>query len=164
MSIRDAVEADLPAILAIYNAAVPELVTGDLAPISIESLAVWFAGHSSDHHPVWVSTDGQRVTGWLSLGTFYEKPVYTATAEVSVYVERASRNKGVARALIRFAIERGPDLVLKHLIGLIYADNGPSLHLFEEMGFERWGLLPRVTDRGDSEIDVAIVGRRVGSD
>ncbi len=160
-TIRDAIASDLPAIVAIYNAAIPELVTADIAPVSVESRAEWFESHSPHHFPIWVSMSGDDVIGWLSLNRFYAKPVYDATAEVSVYVERGTRRTGVARELLLAAIERGPGLDLKRLIGLVYADNVPSLQLFEEMEFERWGMLPRVTDRSGEEIDVVIVGRRV---
>ncbi len=160
-TIRDATASDLPAIVAIYNAAVPELVTGDVAPVPIESRTEWFESHSTNRFPIWVSTSGDDVIGWLSLNRFYAKPVYDATAEVSVYVERGTRRTGVARELLSAVVERGPGLGLKRILGLIYADNVASLRLFADMGFDRWGLLPRITDREGEEIDVVIVGRRV---
>ena len=161
-AIREATADDLPAIVGIYNAAVPELVTADISPVAVESRVAWFESHSADHHPIWVVVaDGEQVVGWLSLNSFYDKPVYDATAEVSVYVEPASRRSGVARGLLTAAIERGPELGLKRLLGLIYADNAPSLRLFSEAGFDRWGLMPRVTDREGREVDVVIMGRRV---
>ena len=43
-AIRDAVEADLPAILAIYNEAIPRrIATADLEPQSLEARRAWFA-------------------------------------------------------------------------------------------------------------------------
>ncbi len=160
-AIRDATVDDLPSIVQIYNAAIPELVTADVWPVPVESRAAWFESHTPDHHPIWVATEGTRIVGWLSLNTFYDKPVYEATAEVSVYVDPASRRTGVARELLTTAIRRGAQLRLKRLLGLIYADNTASLMLFSQLGFERWGVMPRVTDRGDREVDVVIVGRRV---
>ena len=160
-AIRDATANDLPSIVGIYNAAVPELVTADVLPVAVESRVAWFESHSPTHHPIWVATESGRVVGWLSLNSFYDKPVYDATVEVSVYVEPASRRNGVARGLLTAAIERSPQLSLKRLLGLIYADNAPSLRLFLEVGFDRWGLMPRVTDRMNREVDVVIVGRRV---
>jgi phosphinothricin acetyltransferase len=147
--------------VAIYNAAIPELATADVAPVSIESQAEWFESHTTYQFPIWVSTSGGDVIGWLSLNRFYAKPVYDATAEVSVYVERGTRRTGIARELLSAAIDRGPGLGLKRLLGLIYADNVASLQLFADMGFDRWGMLPRITDREGEEVDVIIVGRRV---
>jgi L-amino acid N-acyltransferase YncA len=45
MIIRHATESDLPAIVAIYNAAVPSrMATADLEPVSVESRLAWFQG------------------------------------------------------------------------------------------------------------------------
>jgi phosphinothricin acetyltransferase len=53
MQIRVAVEADLSAIIQIYNAAIPSrLATADLEPISVESRRTWFRSHG-DRYPVW---------------------------------------------------------------------------------------------------------------
>ena len=46
MQIRLAVESDLPAIIEIYNAAIPtRLATADLDSITVESRRAWFRSH-----------------------------------------------------------------------------------------------------------------------
>ncbi|HEV3393383.1 MAG TPA: hypothetical protein VG103_07740 [Chthoniobacterales bacterium] len=44
------------------------------------------------------------------------------------------------------------------MVGLIFANNKPSLRLFEQVGFEKWGLLPRVARLDDVERDLTMVG------
>ena len=47
MTIRDATIGDLPAIVAIYNAAIPgRMATADLDPVSVESRRTWFDEHT----------------------------------------------------------------------------------------------------------------------
>ena len=164
MRIRFAVSADLDAIVAIYNAAVPEGVTADVAPVSVEERREWFKLHTPDRRPMWVAEgDDGTVIGWVSLQDFYGRPVYHATAEISVYVAQAHRNRGVARRLLEEAILGCPNLGVRNLIGLVYTHNEPSVRLFAEMGFQRWGTMPRVTELAGSERDVAILGLRVES-
>jgi L-amino acid N-acyltransferase YncA len=46
VEIRDAVEADLPTIVEIYNSTVPSrMVTADPEPVSAESRRAWFREH-----------------------------------------------------------------------------------------------------------------------
>ena len=53
MYIRNAVEADLRAIVTIYNASIPSrLATADLNPVSVESRLEWFYQHSSTSRPI----------------------------------------------------------------------------------------------------------------
>ncbi len=75
MTIRDAVEADLPAIVEIYNAAVPgRLATGDLDPVSVQSRQAWFREHTPadfilDQRRAALFGQGQ-CTHHLSMGLF----------------------------------------------------------------------------------------------
>lgn len=162
MTIRDATEADLPAIVEIYNAAIPgRMATADTEPVSMESRRAWFAEHDPGRRPLWVALADGHIAGWLSFQSFYGRPAYHTTAEVSVYVAPGKRRAGVGRALLSRAIEQAPRLGLKTLLGFIFGHNDPSLRLFESFGFERWGVLPRVAELDGVEHDLVIVGRRL---
>jgi L-amino acid N-acyltransferase YncA len=162
--IRDATLADLPAIVAIYNASIPgRRATADTEPVTVESRREWFEEHSPARRPLWVAVSDDAVAGWLSFQSFYGRPAYDATAEVSVYVAPADHRRGVGRALLARAVERAPALGLRVLLGFIFGHNEPSLRLFASFGFERWALLPRIAELDGVERDLVIVGRRVGS-
>ena len=160
LKIRDAVEADLPAIIEIYNAAVATRVsTAQLEPVTVESRRDWLSEHSSDRYPFWVAEIDGRVRGWLSFKSFLPRCAYRSTIELSVYVDEDFRRRGIARKLLEAAIARGPSLGINAMVGLIFAHNEASLKLFTRLGFERWGLLPRVARLDDVERDLVVVGR-----
>lgn len=163
MIIRDATAADLPAIVAIYNAAIPgRRATADTEPITVESRVTWFDAHGPDTHPLWVWDLDGAIGGWLSFQPFYGRPAYRATAELSVYVAPSEQRRGGARGLVDRALRQSPALGLTTLLGFIFGHNEPSLTLFARFGFERWGLLPRVAVLDGSARDLVIVGRRIG--
>jgi phosphinothricin acetyltransferase len=163
MTIRDAVESDLPAIVAIYNAAIPSrIATADLKPVSVESRLSWFNEHTPNYRPIWVMEVDGAMLGWLSFQSFYGgRPAYQATAEISIYVAPAYQRCGVGRQLLSRAIRQGPSLGLKTLVGYIFAHNKPSLQLLETMGFQNWGYLPKVAELDGVERDLVILGRRI---
>jgi len=162
MIIRDALDADLPVIIDIYNASVPtRMVTAELEPTTVEARLPWFHEHAPDHYPVWVAESDSRVIGWLDFKKFLPRCAYRDTAEISVYVDEKFRRRGVARRLLEEAIARASSLEINAMIGLIFAHNEPSLRLFDRLGFERWGLLPRIARLDGIERDLAIVGRHI---
>lgn len=162
MTIRDATEADLPAIVEIYNAAIPSRkATADTVLVSVESRGDWFREHSANCRPLWVAVENGVIVGWLSFQSFYGRPAYHATAEISVYVSPSRQRAGMGQALMARAIEQAPRLGLKTLLGFIFGHNEPSLRLFEQFGFEHWGILPRVAELDGVERDLVIVGRRL---
>ena len=161
MQIRDAVEADLSAIVAIYNATIPSrMVTGDLEPISVTSRLEWFHHHQPTAYPLWVMEIEGQITGWLGFQPFYGRPAYRGTAEISLYVSQHYRRQGCGRQLLAKAIEDSPRLHLHTILGFIFGHNLPSLRLFEQMGFQQWGYLPQVANLDGVERDLVIVGRR----
>jgi phosphinothricin acetyltransferase len=159
---RVAQEADLPAIVAIYNETIPSrLVTADLEPVSVESRRAWFADHRRATRPLWVVEREDGPAAWLSFSSFYGRPAYDATAEVSVYVAARARRRGIAAYLLHAAAAAAPQLGLRTLLGFIFSHNGPSLELFAKFGYAQWGRLPRVARLDGVERDLVIVGRRV---
>ena len=162
VNIRDATGADLEAIVAIYNAAIPgRMATADTAPVTVDSRAAWFAAHDPASRPLWVVEAGRDIGGWLSFQSFYGRPAYHATAELSVYVAPAYHRRGIARRLVGHALRRSPALGLSTLLGFVFGHNTPSLQLFAGFDFERWALLPRVAELDEVERDLMILGRRV---
>src|SRR5213592_2077308 len=160
MIIRDAVEADLPTIVEIYNATVPtRMVTAELEPTTVEARLPWFREHSSEHYPFWVAESEGRVIAWLDFKRFLPRCAYRGTAEISVYVDEKLRRRGVARRLVREAIARAPSLGINALVGLIFGHNEPSLKLFEQLGFQRWGHLPGVAQLEAVERDLIVMGQ-----
>jgi L-amino acid N-acyltransferase YncA len=162
MIIRDAVEADLPAIVEIYNEGIRgRISTAQLEEVSVEQRRLWFLGHSADRHPLWAAEIDGRIAGWFSFHSYITRAGYRPTAEISVYVSNEFRRRGVGTGLLEKAIAHSPGLGLTALIGNIFAHNEASLRLFERSGFERWGFLPRVTLVDGAERDVIVMGRHV---
>ncbi len=162
MYIRDAVEADLSAIVSIYNASIPSrLATADLNPVTVESRLEWFYEHSSTLHPIWVMETDSVILGWLSFQSFYGRPAYQATAEISIYVSPTYQRQRVAYKLLTQAVSQSPSLGLNTLLGFIFAHNQPSVQLFEKFGFQTWGYLPQIAKLDTIERDLLIMGLKI---
>ena len=160
--IRDAVAADLPAVVDIYNASIPgRMATADLAPVSVADRQAWFAEFDPGRRPLWIygSADYAQVLGWLSLRSFYGRPAYAETVEVGVYTHPAAQRRGVGRQLLDHAIELGPGLGISTLLAFTFAHNVPSVGLFKSAGFQTWGELPQVARLDGVARDLLILGR-----
>lgn len=162
MIIRDALLPDLDAIVDIYNSTVEgRMVTADLEPVSVESKVNWFCEHSPAFRPLWVVEQDGKIVAWVSFQSFYGRPAYRHTAEVSIYIAESSRGKGLGKLLLQRAIDACEGLEIKTLLGYIFGHNEPSLKLFEKFGFTHWGIFPRIAVMDDIERDLIIAGKRV---
>ena len=161
MPIRHAREADLPEIVAIYNASIPgRMATADLAPVSVADRRQWFSDFDPARRPIWVSCDdgGDRPLAWLSLRSFYGRPAYDGTVEVGLYTAPEAQRHGHGRALLEHALRAAPALRITTLLAFTFAHNTPSLTLFRRAGFADWGLLPKVAKLEDVRRDLVILG------
>lgn len=159
---RIAQRGDLPQIVEIYNSTIPSrLVTADTEPVSVESRVPWYEEHKPECRPLWVAEADGRIAGWLSFSSFYGRPAYNKTAEISVYVHEAQRKRGLGAYFLTEALAHAPTLRLDTLLGFVFGHNLPSLDLFRKFGFQRWGELPRVAALDGIERDLVIVGRHV---
>lgn len=160
--IRLATRDDLAAVVEVYNASIPgRLATADTEPVSLESRVAWFEAHGP-RRPLWVDEREGDLAGWASLSSFYGRPAYGATAELSIYVAPAWQRRGVAAGLVAHAIAAAPAAGVTTLLGFVFGHNEPSLALLSRFGFQRWGLLPRVAILDGVERDLQIVGLRIG--
>jgi phosphinothricin acetyltransferase len=161
--LRHAQAADLPKIVAIYNASIPgRMATADTEPVTVAAREGWFREFEPGRRPLWVWTGaGGEVEAWLSVRSFYGRPAYHRTAELGIYTAPAARRRGLAQALLDHALAQAPSLGLATLLAFVFGHNAPSLALFARAGFERWGTLPRVAQLDGIERDLVILGRRL---
>lgn len=160
--IEDATPEDLPAIIDIYNTTIAgRMVTADLEPVTVEDRQQWFLEHNSHHRPLWVLRVEGEIAAWFSFQSFYGRPAYNITAEISVYVSEKFRGSGAGSLLLTHAIEQAPSLNLKNLVGFVFGHNEPSLRLLQKFGFEQWGLLPGVAELEGVTRDLVISGLKI---
>src|SRR4051812_31042130 len=93
---RDATIKDLPRIVSIYNSTVPgRMVTADTEPVTVESRMRWFNNHEPVNRPLWIVEGNGDIIGWVSFQSFYGRPAYKGTAEISIYLEESFRGIGL---------------------------------------------------------------------
>lgn len=160
---RDANYADLPKIVEIYNSTIPSrMVTADTEPVSVDSKQKWFEEHSITKRPLWViENEHRQIIGWVSFQSFYGRPAYDATAELSIYLDIDQRGKGIGKQILKHCIDKAPSLGINTLLGFIFSHNEPSLKLFKHLGFENWAFLPNIAVLDGQERGLTIWGKRV---
>ncbi len=159
---RLAEEKDLENILSTYNANIPDrMATADLVPQSMEERRVWFNKHQHPNRPAWIILSGTGYVGWLSFSNFYGRPAYSATSELSVYLDKAHHGKGIGKIAIKFALEQAPLLGIRTVLAFIFSHNTQSLKLFSAMGFQTYGQLPEVADLDGKLRNLNILGKKV---
>lgn len=159
--IRPATEADLPAILSIYNHAIVNTTAIWMdAPADLAERAAWFAARRANGFPVLVAveSDGSgTVLGYGSFGPFRPFDGFRHTVEHSVYVSDAAKGRGIGRMLLRGLIAEARGMGKRVMVGAIDSTNYVSLALHEHMGFEETGRMHGVGEKFGRRLDMVLV-------
>jgi phosphinothricin acetyltransferase len=135
--IREAREADLPVLLAIYNHVILNTTAVyTYEPQTMEARKAWYAEKLRSGYPVFVAEEEGIVVGFSSYGPFRAWPAYKYTIENSVYVTEEQRGKGIGRLLIQPLIDSAREKDYHAIIAGIDAANKASIRLHASFGFE----------------------------
>ena len=140
--IRPALEADLPAILAIYG---PYILTSTATfEYEVPSLSAFtdrFRGITAQF-PWLVWEEDGKVLGYAYASAPYPRPAYAWCAESSVYLAPAARGRGIGTALYAALEEILRTQGYQVLYALVTQENAASLRFHEKLGFRQMVLFP----------------------
>jgi phosphinothricin acetyltransferase len=171
MQIRLASLGDAEAIRAIYNVEVlGSTNTFDMVARTREEQRTWLLEHSGVHPAIVAvepaSTGGghrgannENVLGFGCLSAFRERSGYAATAENSVYVDRAQRGRGIGRALLAELLTLASAHGFHSVIARIAGHNETSIGLHRAAGFELVGVEREVGRKHRQWLDVVELQR-----
>lgn len=148
MTIRDATEADLPKLVAIYNESIPGgKATADLTPVTVESRVAWFRDFDPDHRPCWVAEEEGQVVACVYLRSFYAgRPAYDKTAEISTYILASHQGRGLGTLLKKKMIAECPRLGVENLLSFYFDHNEASRRVNEKLGFKDAAHLTKIAE------------------
>jgi len=138
VAVRDAGSADARAIAAIYNEGIEErTATFESAPRTAAEIEDWLG--AGERLPVLVAEDDHGVRGWARIAPYSERAAYAGVGEVSAYVERSARGRGIGRALLARLADRAEKLGYWKLTGKLFPDNASSAALVRACGWREVG-------------------------
>ena len=174
--VRPATEADAAAICRIYNQGIEDrLATLETELRTPDERRQWLAARTP-RHPVIVaeppapaSSTGSPTSragpgapapiAWASLNVFNAREAYRFVADISVYVERSWRGKGVGRVLLARLVELAREHGFHKLVLSAFPFNRGGMALYETMGFRTVGTYKEQGQLDGHWVDTIIMER-----
>lgn len=107
-----------------------------------------------------VARRGNTIAGWAALSRISQRSCYAGVAEMSVYVARWARGKGVGDALMKAAITASEAAGIWTVQGVVFPENQASLKMCLRNGFREVGRRERIGKRDGVWRDTILVERR----
>ena len=159
VSVRAATPDDAAVICTIYNQGIEDRVaTLETELRTPEERRQWMAGRGP-RHPVVVAVTDEQVVGWGSLNSFNPRPAYDHVVDLSVYVERGWRGRGVGRVLLLHLLARARTLGYHKMVLATFPYNEAGVALYQKMGFTPVGVYHEQGRLDGHWVDVLIMER-----
>ncbi|WP_242341518.1 MULTISPECIES: arsinothricin resistance N-acetyltransferase ArsN1 family A [Anaeromyxobacter] len=148
---------DADAIARIYNQGIEDRsATFETRPRIAAEVSEWLV------NPVVVAEDAGAVLGYGALFPTSARPCYAGVLELSVYVARDGRGRGVGRALGVALLQAAEAAGAWKVVGKIFVENHASASLCRSLGFREVGVHRRHARLDGAWRDVLLVERLVG--
>jgi phosphinothricin acetyltransferase len=118
----------------------------------------WDSGHLPSCRLV--ARDDSGIVGWAALSPVSKRQVYAGVAEVSLYVAKTARGRGVGAALLQALITGSESDGIWTLQAGIFPENTASIALHKSCGFREVGTRQRVGKLGGRWRDTVLLERR----
>lgn len=165
VTVRDAGEADMAAIQAIYaHHVLHGLATFEETPPPVEEMLSRRAAVLAAGLPYLAAELDGRVAGYAYATAYRPRPAYRFSIEDSVYVAEGLAGKGIGSALLGALItrcERGPWRQMLAVIG--NSGNEGSIALHRRMGFAHAGTFTSVGFKLGRWVDTVLMQRPLGA-
>lgn len=140
ISVRAAELRDAGAICRIYNQGIEDrIATLETRLRTPDEQRRWLL-ERGPRHPVIVAEHRRRIVGWASLNAFNPRSAYDAVADLSVYVARAQRGRGVGGTLLAHLTALAPGLGYHKLVLAMLPHNTTGVALYRRCGFREVGV------------------------
>lgn len=162
--VRDALEADMAAIQAIYTHHVLYgLASFEETPPSVEEMLARRLAVIGLGLPYLAAEQGGRIVGYSYATSYRPRPAYRHTIEDSVYVADGFGGRGIGSALLGALIARceaGPWRQMLANVG--DSANAGSIGLHRRFGFEPVGTLRSTGFKFGRWVDTVLMQRSLG--
>lgn len=159
--IRAATRDDVPAMLAIYAPYILETaITFEYEVPSPGDFMRRFEGIAANY-PWIVWEENGAVLGYAYGGAAFSRAAYAWDADLSIYLDRDARGRGIGAKLYRCLEEMLARRGFHNLYGVVTGENLPSIRFHERMGYVRMGTLVQTGYKLGRWHDVVWLGKRL---
>ncbi|MFT8321821.1 MAG: arsinothricin resistance N-acetyltransferase ArsN1 family A [Bacillus sp. (in: firmicutes)] len=139
--IRKVEEDDLQDILTIYNQGIEDrIATLEMEQKDAAYIKFWFQNHQSRYCAILAENKEGKVVGWASISQYNARPAYDGVGELSIYVHRDYRGKGVGKLLLKRIEHEAISNQFYKLVLFTFPFNELGQGLYHKMKYREVGI------------------------
>lgn len=140
INVRLAKENDIESIQRIYNQGIEDrIATLETQPKDIKYMNEWYGNHQG-RFKVIVAEKDEVVVGWASLNQYNGRCAYNGVADLSIYISRDYRGKGIGSFLLESLEQLAKENEFHKIVLFTFSFNGLGQGLYRKNGYREVGV------------------------
>lgn len=137
---REARIEDIESITNIYNQGIEDrIATLETRLRDTDEMKEWFATRGNKYKVIVIEDCEGMVRGWASINVFNSRCCYSGVGDISIYVERDMRGKGLGKQILNYLIEVAKKQDFNKLVLSTFESNEIGKKLYKSAGFREVG-------------------------
>lgn len=158
LNIRLASLSDMKSVTEIYNQGIEDrIATLETRLRNTEDMEEWYLGRSNRHKVIVIEDSNKNILGWASLNVFNSRKCYAGVADISIYIDRKLRGKGLGKLLLLKLEEVAKEQGFHKLVLSTFKFNELGQNLYKKMGFREVGTYIKQGILDDKWVDITIM-------
>ena len=159
-TVREANVNDISFITRIYNEGIEDRVaTLETRLRNNEEMKDWLLNRSEKHKVLVIEDESKNVNGWTSINVFNSRCCYSDVVDLSIYIDRNMRGKGLGKILLGSLVETAKAQGFHKLVLSTFKFNDVGQKLYKALGFREVGTYEKQGLLDGNWIDVTIMER-----
>jgi phosphinothricin acetyltransferase len=155
--VRDATEADLERINAVYNQTIVDShISFDTTPYDLERRRQWWADRD-DALECLVAESSGEVIGVCYSAWYRPKSAYRSSVETTIVLDAVHTGRGIGAMLLGALLERLQSTGFHRAVAIVALPNEASIALHHKLGYRTVGTLSEVGHKFDRYWDTMIL-------
>ncbi|MBI6873282.1 arsinothricin resistance N-acetyltransferase ArsN1 family A [Clostridium aciditolerans] len=137
---REARIEDIVSITNIYNQGIEDrIATLETRLRDTEEMKEWLNTRGDRYKVIVIEDCEGTVRGWASINVFNSRCCYSGVGDLSIYVERNMRGKGLGKQILNYLIEVAKKQNFNKLVLSTFESNDIGKKLYKSAGFREVG-------------------------
>lgn len=157
MRVRIANKQDRQEITAIYNEGIEDRIATLETEIKTDEYVIKWLFERDERYVVIIIEEDAQIIGWASINPYSHRCAYKGVGELSIYIKREHRGKGLGQRLLASLEEIGQQNEFYKLVLFTFSFNDLGQGLYRKMGYREVGVFEKQGIMDGEYVDIMIM-------
>ncbi|HFR4158467.1 TPA: arsinothricin resistance N-acetyltransferase ArsN1 family A [Bacillus cereus] len=164
MEIRKATKQDVQEIMTIYNEGIEDRIATLETEIKTDKYVMEWLFQREKRYSVIVMEENSHIVGWASINPYSHRCAYRGVGELSIYIKREYRGKGLGQKLLLALEKTGQQNEFYKFVLFTFSFNNLGQGLYRKMGYREVGVFKKQGIMDGEHVDVMIMEKLLSAE